>query len=824
MVLKTAVRNIHQIMLNRNRGKSKLAGETARSITRDTPADEARRKSEVKYKSLFEYASDSIFIIDKETGRFLDCNKNAAERLGYTKKELLQRTVLDINPSGDTLNVKERFSKQAAGEGITFVTFHIRKDGSVMPVEISSRLIDYDEHKVLLALTRDITKRMQTENRLRKKTAQLNAIIENLPFDVFGIDSQGYYFIQNSSSRKNWGTIVGRRPGDFTFDEKNIALWEENNRKAFSGETVKGEVEFIMPDGEKKYFDTIITPILEGEEIYGALGINIDTTKRKQIEEELLKHRHHLELLVKDKTSDLTSVIELLQDEIMQRRKTEEALRQSEKCYRELVNYMSSGVAVFESVDNGQDFIFKDFNQAAEIMDKIRKEDLIGKSLTNIFPGIKEFGLFEVLHKVWKTGQSQHHPVSMYRDNRISAWRENYVYKLPSGEIVSMYNDVTEQKELELRESELLRELKNIFDNFPVGIVYLNSNYEIISTNRFFNNFAGFVEEELYGKLCYESVGEFANDPAKKGLEKVCTFCQKNECVQLKKSTTMERPFKDKFIRVTTIPELDEKGNIHRFMEIVEDITERKLAEAEAIRASHLASLGELAAGVAHEINNPVNGIINYSQILANKSRKGSREHDISTRIIKESDRIANIVRNLLSFARDSREDKHPVEIQDLISEALALVETQMEKDGIELMIDIPPGLPAINAQPQQVEQVFLNIISNARYALNEKYDGEHKDKILEIYCKNIMTRRSPVMQITFHDRGTGIPPAILGKIINPFFSTKAGNQGTGLGLSISHGIISDHGGKLTIESTEGEFTKVIIDLPVKSKMQGGKS
>jgi PAS domain S-box-containing protein len=802
-------------MLNKNREESKLTGKTARNITRDIPADEAHRNPEFKYKSLFEYASDSIFIIDLETGRFLDCNKNAAERLGYTKKEILQRTILDINPSGDSLDVKERLSKQTSREGITFVTFHMRKDGSVMPVEISSRLIDYDDQKVLLALARDITKRMQTEETLRKKTAQLNAIIENLPFDVFGIDSQGFYFIQNSSSRKNWGTIVGRRPGDFTYDEKNIALWEENNRKAFSGETVKGEVEFTMPDGEKKHFDTIVSPIIEGERICGALGINIDITKRKQIEAELLKHRHHLELLVKDKTSDLTSVIELLQDEIMQRRKTEEALRQSEKRYRELVNYMSSGVAVFESVDNGKDFIFKDFNQAAESIDKIKKEDLIGKSITEVFPGIKAFGLFEVLHNVWKTGQSQHHPVSMYRDNRISAWRENYVYKLPSGEIVAVYDDVTEQKELEVRESELLRELKNIFDNFPVGIVYLNSNYEIISTNRFFNNFAGFIEGELCGKLCYESVGEFARDPSKEGLEKVCTFCKKKECLQLKKSATMERPFKDKFIRVTTIPELDEKGNIHRFMEIVEDITERKLAEAEAIRASHLASLGELAAGVAHEINNPVNGIINYSQILSNKSKKGSREHDISMRIIKESDRIANIVRNLLSFARDSGEDKHLVHIEDLISETFALVETQLEKDGIKLSIDIPHGLPAINAQPQQVEQVFLNIISNARYALNEKYVGEHKDKVLEVCCKSITTKSNPCLQITFHDRGTGIPPSIQGKIINPFFSTKVGNQGTGLGLSISHGIISDHGGKLSIDSVEGEFTKVIIDLPV---------
>jgi PAS domain S-box-containing protein len=808
-------------MGNKKTGKESIVtGGTGREIAGSDLTDEVLQKSEFQYKSLFEYASDSIFIIDPATGRFLDCNKTAAKRLGYTKEEILHRNVFDINSSGNHANIKERFSIQMSGEGITFETFHVRKDGSPMPVEISSRIIEYEGQKVLLALARDVTKRKQAEETLRKKTAQLNAIIESIPFDVFGIDSEGHYFIQNSSLRKNWGNVIGKKLSDFAPDEKTVTLWQENNRRAFSGETVKGEIEFSMPDGEKKCFYNIITPIYEGKAICGALGVNIDISTRKHIEEELLNHRNHLELLVKDKTSELTSAIELLQDEIVERRKTEEALRQSEKRYRELVNYMSSGVAVFESVEKGSDFIFKDFNQAAEKIDKIKREDLIGKSVTEVFPGMRESGLFEVFHRVWKTGKSEHHPVSMYRDKRISGWRDNYVYKLPSGEIVTVYDDVTEQVKSAERESELLRELKNIFDNFPVGIIYLDNNFGIISTNRFFNDFAGFDEGELSGKLCYEEVGEFTDDSSKKGLKKVCTFCKKDECAELKKPVIIERPLKDKFVRVTTIPELDEKGNIHRFMEIVEDITERKLAEAEAIRASHLAALGELAAGVAHEINNPINGIINYSQLLANKYKKGSREHDITTRIIKESDRIANIISNLLSFARDRREDKHPVHIHDIMSETFALIETQLEKDGIKLILDIPTKIPIINAQPQQIEQVFLNIISNARYALNQKYPGVHKDKILEIHCNKTSITKNPYIRVTFYDRGTGIPSAIHKKIINPFFSTKTGNQGTGLGLSISHGIISDHGGKLSISSVEGEFTRVTIDLPVEKKVE----
>ncbi len=222
---------------------------------------------------------------------------------------------------------------------------------------------------------------------------------------------------------------------------------------------------------------------------------------------------------------------------------------------------------------------------------------------------------------------------------------------------------------------------------------------------------------------------------------------------------------------------------------------------------------------MAHEINNPISGIINYAQILSNKINKGSKEHDIANRILKESDRIANIVTGLLSFARDSKEEKRPVHIHEITSDSLALTETQIKKDGIKLKVNITPDLPRIIAQPQQIEQVFLNIISNAREALNQKYPNTHKDKILDITAKEAIIDNNPYIQIKFYDKGIGIPPEIIDKIMNPFFSTKPTASSTGLGLSISHGIISDHGGKITIKSIKGKFTKVIINLPVK-KMQ----
>jgi signal transduction histidine kinase len=141
-----------------------------------------------------------------------------------------------------------------------------------------------------------------------------------------------------------------------------------------------------------------------------------------------------------------------------------------------------------------------------------------------------------------------------------------------------------------------------------------------------------------------------------------------------------------------------------------------------------------------------------------------------------------------------------------------------MRKDGINFKVNILSKFIKVPVHPQQIQQVFLNIISNARYALNQKYPETHENKILEITCEQLTINNSPFVRIVFHDRGAGISSSIIDKVVNPFFSTKPNRMGTGLGLSISHGIITEHGGKLIINSIEGEYTKIIIDLPASVK------
>ncbi len=173
------------------------------------------------------------------------------------------------------------------------------------------------------------------------------------------------------------------------------------------------------------------------------------------------------------------------------------------------------------------------------------------------------------------------------------------------------------------------------------------------------------------------------------------------------------------------------------------------------------------------------------------------------------------IVRNLLSFARNNEEEPNLVHIQSILSDSLDLTEVQIRKDGIDLRVDIPQGIPRIKVRDHQIQQVFLNIISNARYALNQKFSQTHESKVIEIKGDTVDTNGKQYVRVIFFDRGTGIPRDILGRICDPFFSNKPLGEGTGLGLSISQAIIKDHGGNLYFDSVEGEYTSVIIDLPV---------
>lgn len=245
------------------------------------------------------------------------------------------------------------------------------------------------------------------------------------------------------------------------------------------------------------------------------------------------------------------------------------------------------------------------------------------------------------------------------------------------------------------------------------------------------------------------------------------------------------------------------------------DITEEKHIREEAVREAHLASIGELAAGVAHEINNPIMAIINCTQLIVDEYQDRGADTNIPQRVLKESYRVGTIVRNLLSFARGT-EDEEPVptSLQELFADSMALYAKQFQTSNIVLQEHFDRDIPRAMVQPHKIQQVFVNLLSNAFYALNRKYPQTHPDKMLEVNAAPITIEAKPCVRVVLHDHGTGIPEHLMDRICNAFFSTKPRGEGTGLGLSISHSIIKNQGGRLLFESREGLYTKVIIDLP----------
>ena len=252
------------------------------------------------------------------------------------------------------------------------------------------------------------------------------------------------------------------------------------------------------------------------------------------------------------------------------------------------------------------------------------------------------------------------------------------------------------------------------------------------------------------------------------------------------------------------------------FIATVRDITEEKIRKSEALRTGQLAAIGELAAGVAHEINNPINGIINYTQILLDNAdgKYDDTDKDFMGRIIKEGERIAVIVGNLLSFARQRNDVVEEMRLNEIIEDSVSLLMHQFQQDGIQLSVDIPNDLPLISGNPQQIQQVIVNLLTNASYALNQQFPEMNPDKRLEIRCRKISTKGKGYIRTTVTDWGIGIPQDIIDHIFDSLFTTKPPGKGTGLGLGISKGLVRDHHGFLSIESILGGPTVAIVDLP----------
>ncbi|MDD5313478.1 MAG: PAS domain S-box protein [Dehalococcoidia bacterium] len=246
------------------------------------------------------------------------------------------------------------------------------------------------------------------------------------------------------------------------------------------------------------------------------------------------------------------------------------------------------------------------------------------------------------------------------------------------------------------------------------------------------------------------------------------------------------------------------------------DITDKKRAEEErrsleqkAQTASRLASVGEMASGIAHEINNPLTGVIGYAQLLLREDLPEKIKKDL--KIIDDgAQRVADIVNRLLAFARQQKPERTIVDVNDIIQNTLLLRNYHLKTSNIEVSTRLDPALPATLADRGQIQQVFLNLIANAETEMKLA----HNKGTLEITTRLV----NNYVSVYFKDDGPGIEPENIEKIFDPFFTTRDVGQGTGLGLSICHGIISEHNGHIYAQSKPGKGSTFVVELPIISK------
>ena len=262
---------------------------------------------------------------------------------------------------------------------------------------------------------------------------------------------------------------------------------------------------------------------------------------------------------------------------------------------------------------------------------------------------------------------------------------------------------------------------------------------------------------------------------------------------------------------------------------IVRDLSARRRLEAEReqmrqqlYQTAKLASLGELSAGVAHEINNPLNGVINFAQLLKDEGTgRTDFERGMLDGIIEEGERIAGIVRGLLMFARHDEQQVGRVFFGPAVTSSLALFGRQFEKDGIRVETDVPGDLPPVRADRSRLRQVVLNMVSNADHALKSKRADAGDGKLLRISARRVERDGREFVRAEFYDNGVGIRREDLERVFDPFFTTRRDSGGTGLGLSISYGIVHDYGGTIRAESEPGEFARLIVELPAAGPEEG---
>ena len=761
----------------------------ARDMTQHKKSDEALRESEERFRAFAETCPDAVIMADESQAILLYWNAAAEKIFGYTRQEMLGRQPNCLMPPA-SMQLMAVAIKELCSEGHSrfmdgFVeTVALRKSGEEFPCELAvfHWVTSGGPKGVVGIILRDITQRKRAEEALRESEERFRAFAETSPDAVVMADESQAILYWNASAERIFGytgqEMLGRQPDCLmspSYMQQMAAAADE-----------------LYSEGRSRFMD----------------GFKESRALRKSGEE------FPCELAVfHSLTSGMPKgVVGVILRDITQRKRAEDALRESEARFRAFAEACPDAVVM---TDESQAILY--WNASAERIFGYTRQEMLGQQPDCLMSTAAMQRRAEAAEELYKEGSSR------FMDGFVetAALRKNgeefpcelavfhwLTSDIPQGVMGAILRDITQRKRAEeaLRASQ--EKLAGIISAVTAFMVMVDENFRIIWANDHALQTFG---SDILNKTCHE---------AYHGLAWPCENCNVRGCfasglpVEYEHVITTPDGRQLDLWCTTSIAARHEDGSPKHLVHISYDITERKKMQAEALHASHLASIGELAAGVAHEINNPINGIINCADILKHQFEKTGQDADVPSRIIREGERVAAIVKSLLTFAQERKGKIEPQDVRSMYADAFDLFTKQFEKHFIITRHDFPEDLPRVLAQHQQIQQVFLNLLSNARYALNRKYPNKDPDKLLKVTARAIKIEGQPFVRITFHDHGTGTPAGELEKLCNPFYSTKPAGEGTGLGLSISYNIIKDHGGRLQFETREGHYMRVLVDLP----------
>lgn len=374
---------------------------------------------------------------------------------------------------------------------------------------------------------------------------------------------------------------------------------------------------------------------------------------------------------------------------------------------------------------------------------------------------------------------------------------------------------LTDQMAISIQNSRLYRQVsrttkqwEETFNAVTDPIFLVDANYNILRHNdRFTPEISRHWQQSLVNK-CYSRLH---------GRDAPCPVCAMEEIKSSGQPAYRNWPTDSGVLLETYYyPIFNDEKKLAAFTIILKDVTQKTKMEAQLVQSAKLAALGEMAAGVAHELNSPMTVIIGTAQMLSREFVADTLEHESLQDVINCGLRCKRIIQNLLTFSRQDQMPMTDIDLNEQVRCVLGLIRYQINRNQIEIIDKLDPDLQMVNINGAQIQQVLTNLLINARDALNDS-DQERKQITVSSFIRDDGDHSWAVIQV--HDNGTGIDQENLKKIFTPFFTSKDATKGTGLGLSVSLGIAESHSGTIEVESTLGEGSTFSLLLPVPPKV-----